>query len=43
MGLDKKLAAGSLRVSLSRFTTEDEVELAIDAIVRAHQAVTAAV
>lgn len=43
MGLDKKLAAGSLRVSLSRFTTEDEVNAAIEAIVEAHQVVTATV
>ena len=43
MGLDKKQAAGSLRLSLSRFTTEEEIDLAIDAIVQAHQAVTAAV
>lgn len=43
MGLDKKQAAGSLRISLSRFTTEDEVRFAIDAIVQAHQAVTATV
>jgi cysteine desulfurase len=43
MGLDKKTAAGSLRISLSRFTTEDEVRSAIDAIVEAHQVVTATV
>lgn len=43
MGLDKKLAAGSLRVSLSRFTTEAEVGSAIEAIVEAHQVVTATV
>lgn len=43
MGLDKKLAAGSLRISLSRFTTEDEVDSAIEAIVEAHQVVTATV
>ena len=43
MGLDKKQAAGSLRLSLSRYTTEDEVRFAIDAIVEAHQVVTAVV
>ena len=43
MGLDKKQAAGSLRISLSRFTTEDEVGFAVDSIERAHQAVTATV
>lgn len=43
MGLDKKMAAGSLRISLSRFTTEDEVRSAIDSIVEAHQVVTATV
>lgn len=43
MGLDKKLAAGSLRISLSRFTTPEEVRSAIDAIAEAHQVVTAAV
>lgn len=43
MGLDKKKAAGSLRISLSRFTTEDEVRFAVDAIVEAHQVVTATV
>jgi cysteine desulfurase len=43
MGLDRKTAAGSLRISLSRYTTESEVEAAIEAIVEAHRVVTAAV
>lgn len=43
MGLDKKMAAGSLRISLSRFTTEDEARFAANAIVEAHQVVTATI
>lgn len=43
MGLDKAQAAGSLRLSLSRFTTEAEIDFAINAIAEAHQAVTATV
>lgn len=43
MGLDKKKAAGSLRISLSRFTTQDEVRFAVESIAEAHQVVTATV
>ncbi len=43
MGLDSKLAAGSLRLSLSRFTTEDEVGQAIESIIEAWNVVTATV
>ncbi|MEQ8845972.1 MAG: cysteine desulfurase family protein [Phycisphaerales bacterium] len=43
MGLDKKQAAGSLRLSLSRFSTEEEVDFAVDSIAQAFGAVTASV
>ncbi|GIW74572.1 MAG: hypothetical protein KatS3mg103_1094 [Phycisphaerales bacterium] len=43
MGLDKRKAAGSLRLSLSRFTTEQEIDRAIEAIDQAYQAVSASV
>jgi len=43
MGLDKSRAAGSLRLSLSRLTTADEVERAIDTIARAWRVVNVAV
>ncbi|NRA56903.1 MAG: cysteine desulfurase [Phycisphaerales bacterium] len=43
MGLDKAQAAGSLRLSLSRFSTEAEVRSAVDSIVEAWHAVTASV
>ncbi|MEO1008402.1 MAG: cysteine desulfurase family protein [Planctomycetota bacterium] len=43
MGVDTRLAAGSLRLSLSRFTTDDEVSQAADAIAEAWRVVTAAI
>lgn len=43
MGLDKKQAAGSLRISLSRFTTEAEVDHAIGAVSQAWRMVNAVV
>ena len=43
MGLDKKQAAGSLRVSLSRFTTDEEAAHAVHAIAEAWRVVNAVV
>lgn len=43
MGLDKKQAAGSLRVSMSRYTTQEEADHATEAIAEAWRVVNAVV